>query len=404
MDGATDNLSSNIRIGTIVFLEHYTKLDDKGSKAPYRIRLDCGTSFSPSDIESRKHIRLSSIKPMAVTFDVGARVMVKYGNEWFLAVIANCDKDWFEKNAYGVPYYVMLDSDENNVLNRKRAFWGPPENIRDCYLSTIPKDPRDMPKLRFKRGDRVEACYGGGVYIPGQIMKVWYKVDKGDGDGSEAGLVVPYQICLEDEGRFIYAHYDMDSQVRKAKVQVGSPLSIAIGGRVECVWMEETQRVGTVTGHWIQQSDGLIVPYRVRLDNGKYICCRDQKESILPSKAPPPELNYGVNDRVDCFLGIDNGMDVWISGTVIACRHDWYKNDKKPYTIKFDDGRVLPFWPWNSDRCLIRASFVEASGDMELRFDVGDRVDCRTNQGNGMEWLPGTVVRTNYTDCSFEGE
>ena len=52
---------------------------------------------------------------------------------------------------------------------------------------------------------------------------------------------------------------------------------------------------------------------------------------------------------------------------------------------------------------MIRAS-AEASGDMELRFDVGDRVDCRTNQGNGMEWLPGTVVRTNYTDCSFEGE
>ena len=50
---------------------------------------------------------------------------------------------------------------------------------------------------------------------------------------------------------------------------------------------------------------------------------------------------------------------------------------------------------------MIRAS-SKASGDMELRFDVGDRVDCYTDHEK--EWLPGTVIRTNYTDSSFEGE
>ena len=89
--GSTHNLSSNIRIGTIV--EHDIKMDN-GATAPYRIRLDCGTSFLPSDIETKKHIRLSSSKPMAVTFEVGARVMVKYGDEWFLAYITGCNKDW----------------------------------------------------------------------------------------------------------------------------------------------------------------------------------------------------------------------------------------------------------------------------------------------------------------------
>ena len=389
--GSTHNLSSNIRIGTIV--EHDIKMDN-GATAPYRIRLDCGTLFTPSDIETKKHIRLSSIKPMTVTFDVRTRVMVKYGNEWFLAHILNYDKDWFEKKDVP-PYHVMLDCDEELI---RKPFWGPAENIRDCYLSKIPKDPRDMPKLRFKQWDRVEACVGGGVYLPGYINQVWYTIERCDGDGSEAGMRVPYQINV-DEGYSIYAKNDNDHSVRKVQVEVGSPLPIAIGDRVECTWVKkntsESTCIGTVTGHWIQQSDGVIVPYRVTLDNGSEVCCNYYKSSIIPSNEPPLELMFGVNDRVDCLLGIDNlGKDVWVSGEVMSCHHDWYKENTLPYTIRLDNGRTHSFWP----------TFLVPTAT-ELRFDIGDRVDCQVANGNGgSEWLPGTVVRTQYTDCSFEGE
>ena len=87
---------------------------------------------------------------------------------------------------------------------------------------------------------------------------------------------------------------------------------------------------------------------------------------------------------------------------------DWVDIDPihgAPYHIILDHNRTVgthkPFWNPNC----IRESNVAAPTNVkvDLRFNVGDRVECivpdkagTTNNFNSFSWTPGTIVKTNY--------
>lgn len=112
-------------------------------------------------------------------------------------------------------------------------------------------------------------------------------------------------------------------------------------------------------------------------------------------------LRFRVGDRVECTYsgivwtdlldGVETN-DVVKTGTVVKLHHMEEGLGRVPYQVQLDDGDLI-FAPSDTDDC-IRASTPE-----ELRFDLGDRVECYCNNG----YKQGTITKLNIVDKGVPG-
>ena len=71
-----------------------------------------------------------------------------------------------------------------------------------------------------------------------------------------------------------------------------------------------------------------------------------------------------------------------------------------PYDVQLDKGGYI-FVPYDDDDCIKKSN--ENIHPTNLRYVVGDRVDCRINNGTTeeLEWVSGTVILRNGNLKSF---
>ena len=116
---------------------------------------------------------------------------------------------------------------------------------------------------------------------------------------------------------------------------------------------------------------------------------------VKASEEERPELRFNIGDRVYCNFGRDG----WESGT-IAMRH-CKRDDGRyhPYYVQLDKGGFV-FVPYDKDKTIKKSD--EKMHPTNLRYIVGDRVDCRIHNGTTEEWVSGTVILRNGNLKSFK--
>ena len=179
------------------------------------------------------------------------------------------------------------------------------------------------------------------------------------------------------------------------EVDASEPLAFAIGTRILVPDLLEHRPeykydTGTIVKHYFRDDgweEGVVAPYAARMDCGRLFCNREIIFEKLDEE--PLEILFKIGSRVECKLG---ESDEWFSGVVLHVNEKFVERDTCPYVIRFDYGRDRQFWgPPNS----IRDSDIpppKNSMKKDLRFCVGDRVECSCNGGN----LPGTIIKTWY--------
>mmetsp|Transcript_11404 Transcript_11404/g.15800 ORF Transcript_11404/g.15800 Transcript_11404/m.15800 type:complete len:166 (-) Transcript_11404:365-862(-) len=75
------------------------------------------------------------------------------------------------------------------------------------HTARLTKNNTNMPKLRFKRNQRVVCHMGSNQWSKGTVAKLWAEQEK--------GYWVPYQVKLDD-GKMIFAPTDNDMTIRAA--------------------------------------------------------------------------------------------------------------------------------------------------------------------------------------------
>jgi len=182
-------------------------------------------------------------------------------------------------------------------------------------------------------------------------------------------------------------------------------LRFNVGDRVDCNIEDNTCLSGTVIMRNWEDDTGDIFPYRIRLDDNWITYAPvDTDNCIKRSSTLAVDVDaFKVGSRVECLR---NGT--WSTGTVTKCHPYWLDDDpvgSAPYYIRFDSQPgISEFFlgPANG----IKSSKVEQTTDAELRFNVGDRVECavgspRDQNSNSRRWLPGTIVKQWYSEVTF---
>ena len=158
---------------------------------------------------------------------------------------------------------------------------------------------------------------------------------------------------------------------------------------------------GTVVAHWRGKKEWpehIKAPYLVLLDDGLAVySMRKDSEAICATEVPPIELTFGIGGRVDCRFERDGN---WFPGTITQRHDDWTSSpiSTPPYFINFDYGRERPFWgPKDCIRPSETAKSSKKLNDKDLRFKIGDRVECFVED----EYTPGIVVKQWYYEADF---
>lgn len=112
----------------------------------------------------------------------------------------------------------------------------------------------------------------------------------------------------------------------------------------------------------------------------------DNDDWIRESDSTPMPIEYHQLCPVEVKL--NHHYPEWRLGVVIQAKESWAEENSAPYYIKLvDDGKynsqVLPFY--GPKKCIRKA---------ELRFQIGDRVDCQSGE-NG-DWRSGIVLNSNH--------
>jgi len=188
-----------------------------------------------------------------------------------------------------------------------------------------------------------------------------------------------------------------------------SELRLIVGDRVDCHLGDDIWASGTVVMRNLEiiEEDGdgelKIAPYRIRLDDGNSIYAPvDTDDCIKRSSTLAVNMNlFKLGSRVECL----RTGGTWCPGTVIDRYPNWFEDDpigSAPLYIHFDSLPINThefFWgPGDS----IKLSTMEPIMVAELRFDVGDRVECSVgDRQNVRKWLPGTIIKTHYKEPTF---
>lgn len=187
-------------------------------------------------------------------------------------------------------------------------------------------------------------------------------------------------------------------------IDINVPPPYAIGTRVNCPslynmsWADKSifpWSTGTVVEHWVRQDDwpeGLYQPYRVKMDGTNGASFLKPEDFFEKLDEPPMKIVFKAGNRVECQLE-ESGR--WFPGVVIQSANDknkWFRTDTSPYFIRFDYGRECHFYgpPFAIRACNL--PLPKNQRKMELRFKVGDRVECSLPSG----YFPGTIIQTWY--------
>jgi len=179
-------------------------------------------------------------------------------------------------------------------------------------------------------------------------------------------------------------------------------LRFNVGDRVDCHMGDDTWASGTIIMTNWENDMGDIFPYRIRLDNGMITYAPvDMDDCIKRSSTHAVDVNvFKVGSRVECLR---NG--IWSIGTVTNRHQSWLEDDpvgSAPYYIRFDSQPGISAF-FLGPASGIKSSKAEQMMDAELRFGVGDRVECSVgdDRQNVRKWLPGTIIKTHYKEPTF---
>lgn len=266
-----------------------------------------------------------------------------------------------------------------------------------------PLGESDPPSLALPIGTRVECLHLEGYNSEdgrkgphiGTIAGHWMRCDHWP-----PNFRAPYLVLLDD-GMVVYLHRADSDFINLSSIP---PMEVkyTVGARVECKLEADGTRwfPGTILHTCVEWKNSLSVdtpPYVIRFDYGRERPFWGPQDRIRPTKiafkkgADVP-LRFRMGDRVDCLVD-----DKWEPGIVIKT---WYKdseddspeNNINPYQVRLDNGEFV-FAPIDDEYC-IRKSFTK---EKPLRFNDGDRVDCRIDG----KWHPGVVMKTRYRDGNF---
>lgn len=179
-------------------------------------------------------------------------------------------------------------------------------------------------------------------------------------------------------------------------------LRFELNDRVECHLGNDRWEPGTVIKLFAQQEENKVVPYVVQLDSGSAVVAPQDDDRFIRRQTTGVSsrlLRFSVGNRVDANLG-----DRWAPGTITAVNYrDPGDPDAvpRPYQIQLDSGGAV-YAPLDSDSVVRREGSIRTR-DPNLRFGVGDRVECfhGNNDGSGGRWEPGVVVALHYHEPRF---
>jgi len=141
-------------------------------------------------------------------FKVGDQVMANLGQQGFMRgrVRRISVKDTNDREA---AYEIEIDP------GGRMAY--APHDVEQIVRRCTPEEAAAMPKLRFKKGDRVVANMGQAGFKPGTIVGLFVKRHPGPEvlkqNPDAKPIVVPYQVKL-DEGPVVFAPNDDNNTVR----------------------------------------------------------------------------------------------------------------------------------------------------------------------------------------------
>jgi len=282
------------------------------------------------------------------------------------------------------------------------------KRVAEPAAGTIPaqqfQNQRNRKKLRYDIGDRVECKLPGEKYEVGTITEVWWR------DPSwPPGRVAPYQVRLEKQNVLIFVPQDHPEIIRKPGevYRVRFP----VGHRVLCKISHdpETWEAGVIIAHKFPypQNPKITMPYQIKLDMGQIIfapqdtdeCIKEDSERLgepinedIKYLLQGGKRRFNVGDRVVCKV---NPMpEIWEIGTItkVNMPHPSNPSVTLPYQVRLDSTKGVIFAPADSDDVIRRAVGDEIIvQDRELRFTVGDRVECKIHPTED-KWEPGIIM------------
>ena len=91
-----------------------------------------------------------------------------------------------------------------------------PADVDQLVRRCTPEEAAAVPRLRFKKGDRVLCNMGAAGFKRGVIVQCWVKRHPPpDAPPGSQPLVVPYQIKLVDDGTLVFAPNDRLDTIRE---------------------------------------------------------------------------------------------------------------------------------------------------------------------------------------------
>jgi len=255
-------------------------------------------------------------------------------------------------------------------------------------------NPNGLPTPRFPVGARVACRVKNGDWVPGVILRHWWRAPKWP-----PGKIGPYQVCLDND-TVIGVPLDNPSIIRLSKVSLPPKASLRFkaGTRVLC-------RVGKQG--WLQGviiKTGVNIPYTIKLNSGRMIqapvdndtCIREHPvQQLNPGNKGPEQkkLRFKIGDTVACK--IQSQPPRWTSVT-FTYRFGYYstvtglnlphpKQDiLAPYEITLHMNKMKVYAPNDSDT-VIRAATAR-------RFQLGREVECKLSDGS---WSKGKIIAVN---------
>jgi len=245
-------------------------------------------------------------------------------------------------------------------------------------------NPNGMPTPRFPVGARVTCRIKNGKWIPGVILRHWWRAPKWP-----PGKIGPYQVCLDND-TVIGVPLDNPSVIRlsKASLPPKASLRFSSGTRVLC----RVGKQGWLPGVIIKT--GVNIPYTIKLNSGRMIqapidkdtCVREHPVQQLDPRNKGPaqqRLRFKIGDIVACKIG--SQPPKWTSGTVTGLNVPHPKQPVlAPYEITLHMNRMKVWAPKDCDS-VIRAATAR-------RFQLGQQVECKLSDGS---WSKGKIIAVN---------
>lgn len=239
-------------------------------------------------------------------------------------------------------------------------------------LNVLTIDILSSYKLRFKCGDKVSCQIGDQEWQSGVIVQLLYK---------QLGQKFPYQIRLNVDGALICAPVDDDSCIKAATKEF--KLRFKSGDRVACRCGE--WKHGTVIHTWWYDTiQGVSQPYQVKLDEGYLVFAPKDSDNCIQKSLP----NVDPNKNSDVIPSSSSSLTTagqFQSAMPSIPGGNNQSSSQKEESIEMKIKRYTTQ--------LRTMGITDIDSTEELRFKIGDRVQCQTEA-----WEPGIIIKLWYEE------